>query len=160
MNTNAVEYWAFFIPLFGWFSSNSLAFCERKSERAIRAWKRANRSCRSFVMNNLSKELTVTLLYWATWANRSQSLFCKEGHELNCSSRSLKKSKWAKSDGSDSLLGIQIRIVWANRSFFNFWQAIHSNQKRIIHIALFEKAMRAISSFVNSDIIESLTVTL
>ena len=39
-------------------------FCDQKSERAICSLKRAQRSCRS--------------LSWATWTNRSHSLFSKE----------------------------------------------------------------------------------
>ena len=56
------------------------------------------------------------------------SLFCKEWHERIAHGSSLKKSKWAKSNRSASLLGIKrgktvkniqkIQIFQANRSFF------------------------------------------
>ena len=63
------------------FSSALLVFCERKSERVICSWKRVNCSRRSFFISNLSKSLTVALLSWSTWANRSRWLFCKERRE-------------------------------------------------------------------------------
>ena len=47
-------------------------------ERAIRSRKRGNCSCRSFVMSDLSKLLTVALLSWVTSVNRSLFLFLKK----------------------------------------------------------------------------------
>ena len=74
------------------------------SERAICLWKRANNSHCSF-----------------TWAILSRSLFFKERWRANWSHCSLKKSDWAKSNGSDSLFGLKKRNnceKLSNRSFF------------------------------------------
>ena len=87
------------------------------SKRAIRSWKRANCSRRSFVLYRVAGE------------NRS---IC-----------SLKKSKWVKSDCSDLLLGIKkgtnCQKHTKNTKFSSlslvFLRTICSNHKRIIHIA-------------------------
>ena len=70
-------------------------FCEWKSERMIRLWKRVNCFRLSFVMGNLSKSITVTLVLRAMGAICSQSLFFKE--------LLFKKSDWVKSKTSDFL---------------------------------------------------------
>ena len=60
-------------------------------------------------MSDLSESLTVTLMSWGTWANRSLLLLCHEQSEQVAHSRCesdgsksfkqlFKKSKWAKSD--------------------------------------------------------------
>ena len=43
------------------FSSKSLVFCDRKSERAIRSWKRTNHSCCSFLKINGINSINVAL---------------------------------------------------------------------------------------------------
>ena len=122
------------------FLSNSFVFCEWKSERAIRLWKRVNRSRRSFVMSDLSKSLMVTLLSWATWANHSQLLFCKESF--------FKKEQISEEQQKQFALGHKkeknCQKHMKNSNFFeqisDFLLAIRSNQwnhEWITYIALF-----------------------
>ena len=61
---------------------------------------------RSFLKSEVSESLTVALLLWANWANHSRMLFCSERPERFAHGRSLKKSYWAKSNGSDSLFNL------------------------------------------------------
>ena len=94
--------------------SESLVFCEGKSERANKRFTQKNEwyahlliydeqpvkivHSRSFVMSNLSNSLTVALLTWATWAICSQMLICPEQSEWIAHSRSFDLSdlnKWA-----------------------------------------------------------------
>ena len=86
------------------------------STRAIRSWKRANSSRRSFVMSDLSELIMVTLVYRAMG--------------VNCSSRSLKKSASAMSKEHPEWIALddkkweklsktyKKRIFPANHSFF------------------------------------------
>ena len=158
-------------------SSNSLIFCERKSrslvkksERANCSWKRANCSHHSFVISDLSKSLTVNLLSWATW--------------VNCSSRSLKKSEWAKIDGSNLLLGIKRLKTVRNIQKYEFFEQIarlfasNPPESQANHYITRWKRTTLVNlswllfckegceriahgrSFVKIDISESLTVTL
>ena len=102
--------------------------------------------CSLFCHERPERIAPIALLSWTTWVNRSWSLFCKEWWEQ---SRSLKKSEWAKSDGSDSLLGIKcggkvknirkLQIFRVNCSFFGILQAIRLNHKWITHIAFFKE---------------------
>ena len=57
------------------FSSDPFICCEQKSKKAIRSWKRVHRCHRSFVKSDGSKSLTVAILFRATWAINSRSLF-------------------------------------------------------------------------------------
>ena len=94
--------------------SESLVFCEGKSERVNKRFTQKNEwyahlliydeqpvkivHSRSFVMSNLSNSLTVALLTWATWAICSQMLICPEQSEWIAHSRSFDLSdlnKWA-----------------------------------------------------------------
>ena len=101
----------------------------------------------------------VTLLSWATWANRSWRLFCHEQTERIDRSRSrfckvqrewiplscsLKESKLVKSGGSALLLGIKkgkTVKTYKKYEFFEyitlFKRVIRSNHEQITHIALF-----------------------
>ena len=60
---------------------------------------------RSFVMSDLSDLLTVPVLTWSTWVNRSQSLICPEWSERIAHSRSFDSSdlsKWANAQWANS----------------------------------------------------------
>ena len=95
------------------FLSDWIVFCEWKSERAIRLWKRANLCCRAFVLSDLSESLIVTLFKRTTGVNRLQSLFCSEWHERFIGFahyRSLKKSDWA-------VLSKRAKSKWAKSEF-------------------------------------------
>ena len=96
-----------------WFFERLDCFCEWKSERAIRLWKRANLCCRAFVLSDLSESLIVTLFKRTTGVNRLQSLFCSEWHERFIGFahyRSLKKSDWA-------VLSKRAKSKWAKSEF-------------------------------------------
>ena len=80
--------------LFG-FLREALVFCEGKSEIANRYFQRANHSCRSFLKSNGSNLFQVTLLSFLK-SEESDSLLLL-----------FKKSNRAKSDRSDSFLGIK-----------------------------------------------------
>ena len=68
-------------------------FFERIAQSLFfKEWSEWIAHCRSFVMSELSKSLTDALLFRATWAICSRSLF--------------KKSNWAKSNESDSLFNL------------------------------------------------------
>ena len=59
----------------------------------------------SFVMSDLSDSLTVPVLTWSTWVNRSQSLICPERSERIAHSRSFDSSdlsKWANARWENS----------------------------------------------------------
>ena len=91
------------------FFSDSIVFCEQKSEWAIRSEKTSNlriyherpewtAHSRSFVMSDLSDSLTVVLLTWATWVIHSQSLIYPEQSERiahSCSFDLSDLSEWA-----------------------------------------------------------------
>ena len=98
----------------------------------------------------------VALLSWASWANCSRSLFCKEQREqfahysflwraarANCSRRFLKSSDWVKSNGSNLLLGIKLWKGSEKHKKYEFFQAnckflraICSNHEQIALVTL------------------------
>ena len=62
------------------FLSDLLVFCEPKSELAIRSWKRANHSRRSFFMNDLSESLpSLFCLERPEWIARGRSFVKRTG---------------------------------------------------------------------------------
>ena len=81
------------------FSSDSLVFCERKSDIHEKEW-----------------IAPVVLLYWATWANRSWLLFCYEQPK-----RITHGHFFVKSDGSEMLKSLkkknEQRAIGAIRSW-------------------------------------------
>ena len=68
---------------------------------------RANSSRSTFVMDDLSKLLTVALLSWATWADHSQLLFCKKTNRSELLMWLFKNERFAR----------QIRIFVGFRQF-------------------------------------------
>ena len=98
----------------------------------------------------------VALLSWASWANCSWLLFCKEQREqfahysflwraarANCSRRFLKSSDWVKSNGSNLLLGIKMWKGSEKHKKYEFFQAnckflraICSNHEQIALVTL------------------------
>ena len=102
------------IWFYSYLLSESLVFCEQKSEWAICSqktewfahllfydeWPEWIAHSRSLVMSDLSDLLMVARLSWATWTIHSQLLICPERFERNAHSRSLKwviLSEWGMS---------------------------------------------------------------
>ena len=106
------------------FLSESLVFCQKVSEWAIRSKKWA---IRSFLVSDLSDSLTISNFLWATWANSLRSLIFGERPEriaqgcsvlvsnLSDSLTSLRGNEWPWANGSGCSLNMS---EWANGSCF------------------------------------------